>query len=164
MISLKARTVAAVDPGLNGAVAVYSPSRKVVQAYRLRPPTGKDWDTRVDSVVQQAVLLTGFVDTVVVEMPAFFQSVGGMRTARSGSLIKLALLAGRVFQAISAQDKRWVGVNEWKGNAPKHVVHRRAEKKLSLSGKLPGRWEKMSDDERDAVAMLVVCFKEHFNA
>jgi hypothetical protein len=154
--------VCAVDPGLNGAVAVWDPYLEEWKVTKLKPGRGKTWDDKCDEVVDQVWQATRSVDRVVVEKPAFHQSVGGIRTARSGGLVKLALLAGRIYEAIAREDKQFVDVAVWKGQLPKDVTHRRTENTLRPLGKMPRGWTKMSDDERDAVAMVVACFREYF--
>jgi len=68
----------------------------------------------------------------VLERPVFMQSSGGMVTAKSDSLVKLAMLVGALYTRMPPLVKRCTLVtpNQWKGQLPKTIAIDRIQMRL----------------------------------
>lgn len=119
----------AIDPGKTTGVAWWLSTNRTVL-----PDGAGAWpDNPPDSL---KALLCGFHHSIDIrvsmEEPAYFQSSGGITSARSGALVKLVLMAGRLQQVAHeyATYLTSVRVVDWKGQLPKHVVRDRIAKLL----------------------------------
>ncbi len=72
------------------------------------------------------------VKEIWCELPAFFESAGGMMVATKGDLIKLTFLTG-MFAGIAKLNRcrfHVVPVSAWKGQLPKEITRNRIQKLL----------------------------------
>jgi hypothetical protein len=134
-----------IDAGIEGTgVAKWGPAKGEVlcpiQTY-LFQIRGKDleWMTRSDSICEGFADLLGVIDKqcwngAYIEEPAFFPSLGGQTTAKSGSLVKLAVHVGRVIQICRDHhlEVHLVPVNTWKGQMDKRATVYRICKRLHV--------------------------------
>lgn len=90
------------------------------------------WQEKCDQVLDKlelAIVENEFeIVSATIEYPSFMQGHGGMRTARSGDLVKLSYQCGRIHELFY----RGLGVKactvqvaRWKGQLPKEQVNRR---------------------------------------
>lgn len=131
----------AIDPGINSTGWAFweKPTRSLFpDEYGLvQAPLGGTWHDRAlsNAKVIAENLRFGWLGPhleVFCEFPAFFASSGGVASAATGSVHKLAFQVGVYAQVFASRGSSFtpVGVNEWKGQLPKDVVCRRVEKIL----------------------------------
>lgn len=90
---------------------------------------------------------------VVLEMPRFYQSSGGLLCARAGSLIKLAMLTGSIYGKLKVIcEPTLIDSSIWKGQLPKNVAKRRTKKFLSGSEWV---YRPKNEHEWDALGLAV---------
>ncbi len=98
------------------------------------PDTRDKWIHRAQIVnCRIRILIERFMPThVYCEFPAFFQSSGGQKTAKSGALVKLVFTVGATAETCRTLGIQFipVPVNQWKGQLPKEVVEERVMKRL----------------------------------
>jgi hypothetical protein len=138
MIQMKPLLIAC-DPGLSWGLAVFKDNELVDSVFHNEKAQGS-WETAADrsmryfrGVVKRFVGSTTRGDGwSVIEMPTFMESYGGHTTARSGALVKLALVCGMQYQTLTDMVgvSKFVPVGTWKGQLPKDVVAQRLVKLL----------------------------------
>lgn len=121
-----------LDPGQNTAIAYWQQGDLIGYSHYFG--VGKDWDTKVDSMINQldTALKTTTPLSLFFENPKFFSIGTGKVAAQSGSLVKLTTLVGvvralcvrRGIQAIPVE------IADWKGQMSKEAVKARVEKRL----------------------------------
>ena len=119
-----------IDPGSEGTgYAIWTDSWKLWKhgVFEANLPY---WELKCNNIIVELMNTVRYfnVSQAYIEIPAFHQSPGGMTVARSGSLVKLTLLVGRIQQVLSAIEVYPVTVQEWKGQLPKAVVIERIKK------------------------------------
>jgi hypothetical protein len=164
-------TLISIDPGINIGWAVWDFSKK--NADRLVRPTeygwvqdpGKGrmtWEQRANWVIDN------FTEHMqhgvshcrsIIEMPQMMEARGAMVTARSGSLVKLTMMTGRIQQLMYSMGSsvELVEVRTWKGQMSKTATD-------ACLGRRFGQdflEECKQEHERDAVA-LGLWVKGHF--
>lgn len=75
-------------------------------------------------------------DEIHLEWPAVYPSPGGQTAARSGSIVKLAYITGRIaetFKSVSS-NLLYIDVRKWKGQVPKTIMNRRVQRVLEAEG------------------------------
>jgi hypothetical protein len=142
-----------VDPGVEAAWAVWFRAELKPRHVRMVKPHKGSWEERVDELMYDFNddLRAWAPRIVVIEWPKLFESGGGMVSARSGALLKLMYVVGRMVEA--ARSKRMaiklVDVNDWKGQMSKTAVKHRVRKRLgSVCDKL-----KLKEHMWDAVGI-----------
>jgi hypothetical protein len=135
-------SILTIDPGQRTGVALWS----IAEWKKQLPPMCTDywsipscdrvlpWGQRCNLLAEKLgiVLNSGNIHRVYCEMPAFFESHGGMAAATKGDLIKLTYLVGVYAGICHIHRVRFtpVPVVEWKGQLPKEIVKKRILKKL----------------------------------
>lgn len=125
-----------VDPGVEMGVVLWDTRStlpltvEVLRGY----PRSASWKARCDDVMERfGQIVSGDVDEVYCEYPQFMQSVGGMRSARGGDLVKLSIMCGRIQECAyehGVPTFSFVEIPKWKGNLPKRLVNDRIRKSL----------------------------------
>lgn len=127
--------VVTADPGLNIGLAMW-PWKVWQRGKFLLPeavteckPRGKTWRQKCDYTIadMQQVLGSCIVVKAYIEFPSFMQSGGGIASARTGNLVKLVYMCGRVHQQLRnfGADVRTVKVQRWKGQLTKEATYER---------------------------------------
>lgn len=128
-----------VDPGVEGACAVFTDAHRVPITTKIwNPPSALSWELRV---FRAAEILSRVCEdygpyAVWCEWPALHEdSEGGRKTARTGSLVKLAASVGTVMEISRQFGAKFmpVPVMEWKGQMSKEAVKHRIIKRLGAS-------------------------------
>lgn len=123
-----------LDPGINTGYAMFS-KKKLVDHGVIRGK-GEGFIEKSANVIYQAHgvfhMYTG--ERVVIEFPSF-QNLAAKNT---GSIIKLAYVVGRLFELAKTYEltPELLNVSEWRGQIPKELVWKRAEKYFGLKEKL----------------------------
>lgn len=133
-----------IDPGITGTGwAQWDKDWNLKRwgVYKPRQTSTTKKEEIVDFIKQKAPGLS----KVWVEEPEFFQSKGGMVTARSGALVKLTVLVGMIIQATGATP---IKVRDWKGNLPKDVVIKRIHK-------ITGQWFLSHDADAVGIGLYI---------
>ncbi len=148
-------SLVSVDPGRDIGLATWTLDGRLLGTSSIK--TKLKWPEYLLDLQDSFVgFLAGVnASVVLIEEPSFHQSVGGQVVARSGSLMKLALLAGALYAVPCPVRRVWVPVASWKGQLPKEVVKRRLSRRLSGSGFQPA-----NSHEWDAVGVGFHWFDE----
>jgi len=105
-------------------------------ATRLIVPRSGGWMPRTDEFIKQLEEFLWYYrfgsPLVLCEWPKFFESEGGQKAAKTGSLVKLTYMVGRIAQLARSKDYGFglVPVNRWKGTMDKPAVEHRIERIL----------------------------------
>jgi Holliday junction resolvasome RuvABC endonuclease subunit len=148
MSSSERDRIISIDPGAGttGYAVWYGPDwSELVAPMFVGILTGRskaDWEERCHyTVVEfQELMLKLMRDEgcdivrVYIEMPQHMEGAKARMSANEGSIVKLCLLAGRLWQAVDQHNIgfEWVPVRTWKGQLTKEAVTSRVERKLSL--------------------------------
>lgn len=122
-----------IDPGLSGSgYAIWEKDR--LQKSGVVASRAKGWREQGEQVAAElhSISRAHTVEKVFCEYPEYFQSAGGLVTARSGSLVKLAWFCG-FLNALFATEFipfEFVEVNLWKGQLKKDIVEQRVKRIL----------------------------------
>jgi hypothetical protein len=127
-----------VDPGVNAMGFAHWDDRTWARAtialptaaYVIEPATAHpEWYRRIADIVEQldARVAGHLVNGVWCEMPILFRGAVGHAAAARGDLCHLAFAVGTIarWAACRQADFFPVPVNEWIGQLPKEVMHRR---------------------------------------
>ena len=131
-----------VDPGVEFAIAVWEDRtwNEVVRPRHVYMSTERkgDWlETMSWYVCELRFLLKSWViGDIYCEMPAHFESKGGIVTLQSGALVKLSIATGMLLgglQVFTPSAKlHLIPVNNWKGQLSKALVQWRIQKLLHV--------------------------------
>lgn len=135
-----------IDPGINTGWA-HIQGREVV-AYGVIRARGKGFLERHESLMKKfnAEVLYFYPDEkIFIEFPSFQNLVA----QNTGSIIKLAFIIGRLFEMCKTMEMKaeLIPVSAWRGNCPKEILWRRAEKFFGLPDGI------LKDHEGDAVGI-----------
>lgn len=120
-----------IDPGLAGTgYAVWTPHWQLID-HGVITSREEEWTSKGPDIVARLAERAMHFDAGVgyVELPQLFQSAGGLVTANSGALVKLAWFVGFICGRMPCPVEL-VGVNEWKGQLPKAIVQKRILKRM----------------------------------
>ena len=126
----------AVDPGIDFGWSRWHDGT-LQEAHTISAPNhGVGPNEFWEAVHEQASILAECAkgcSRAMIEFPAFWDSVGGHTSGRSGALVKLSLVVGAYARAVEMVGcaAQFVEVNTWKGQLPKSVVAARIQKVLS---------------------------------
>jgi RNase H-fold protein (predicted Holliday junction resolvase) len=128
--------VLAVDPGVRGCgCALFAPDGVLVRAAYV--PGAKVGD-RAAAWVPMARAVATWADFVhspiqlVIELPQVYQ--GSKQTGDPNDLIDLAAIVGGICAIMQCgPETKIYKPREWKGQAPKEIIHERARKRLSTA-------------------------------
>lgn len=144
----------AVDPGIRGTgLALFNRGELYpVKTRTITPDPSQLWQNRAQSLVTdyESFLLTNKPTEVYLELPVFFiGSQRGIKTARNGDLVKLAMLAGMLYWVSLAYgaDVNAIEPSVWKGRKSKEDSH------TLIRRILPHLPEKVSGHAMDAVGI-----------
>lgn len=152
----------AIDPGVKstgvawGSTAHTAPTG-VTSLHPVRRTD--DWAERAREIADQLYALQMQMPeeperrALALEMPVYGESNKFRRAARSGSLVKLSMLAGVLFSVLREYPVQLIPVHEWKGNLPKKVSTSRTRKALRGEDDLLEALEPMPDDAWDATGI-----------
>lgn len=136
----KTQALLCIDPGIDFGWAIFGSRISVPCVCGTFKSEGKDFWSRLEKTAAEFNRVLGISEDyecegIACEYPAFFGSEGGQVAARSGSLVKLAVVVGTLYGVCLDWGIafRPVGVNEWKGNLSKEIVKARIEKILGSS-------------------------------
>lgn len=120
----------AFDPGTNGLGWAYFLGMKLVDCGTIYGPKKDNWKDRSWTITQQldSMLYQFRANAVLIEKPYIALSGKSLVSAKRQDVIKLTLLAGKVWQLTETHYgniARFVDVVEWKGQLPKALCHRR---------------------------------------
>jgi hypothetical protein len=124
----------AIDPGLGGTgYAAFDNTGVLRAAGVITAPRGAVWTDKIDYYAretrQKVDKLTRIKSTtILLEQAQFMQSEGGLLSARSGALVKLAVMTGAIYYALSPYERILVPASGWKGQLPKNVMVARVRK------------------------------------
>lgn len=125
------KRIVTVDPGLGGTgYAVWNEKWKLLDHGVVVSKEKENWGHKA---VEIAFQLSGLLPedfTLYIELPELHQSPGGMVTARSGALVKLAWFTGFLSSYLMPLKFNFVTPTSWKGQLPKTVVKERIKKIL----------------------------------
>jgi len=151
---MKHKTMMTIDVGIGGTgVAIWEGDR-FYNVNCISITEKKSWETRCDLLlIQLEKILKRHAITfslIAVEKPYIAFSGKSLASASSGDVIKLALLAGRVWQLcwFWCEEFQWVSVQEWKAQLPKKITEHRVLKRLPQLSKY-----KLTDHEFDALGI-----------
>lgn len=151
-----------IDPGVSaGWCIAYRDNPKQFEAGDVVVDKSGDWDDRCTACVE--LLLKSIlprtpetVETVVVEMPQFMQSVSGRTSASSGALVKLSVQTGRIIQQLKFYYPRakflYPTPSKWKGQRDKDQVAYLIRKKAPWA---IGRLSSTLSHDWDAVGLML---------
>jgi hypothetical protein len=137
--------VVAIDPGIGGTgVAKFHHGMPTLYE-AFSPRKGETWDellpdyvAEIEESIYTYLNGSGKKVAVFIEMPMFMQSTSGGTTARTGALVKLAMLTGAFFYACQEFNPHLVTPMRWKGNLSKIDTVRRITKRVrEVGGPLP---------------------------
>jgi len=124
--------IMAFDPGVGGTGWAVFDGPRFVGAGTIRGFRGSCWEAKHDLIAKTAATLIQQLspESVHVEMPFFAQSK--QVVAKSGALVKLTILAARIYQlaGTGASATVWVPVINWKGQMSKKMSDARTARKL----------------------------------
>jgi hypothetical protein len=144
-------SIIAIDPGLRcTGVAYYTPLGDW-EASSIRPK-GRSLIERIDQILER--IGSDYWDLAVIEKPQVYQ--GRLQKGDPNDLIDLAVLVGALVCHINATKFLLPRPQEWKGQVPKEIHHRRIRKAVPGLGR-------QSKDALDAVG-LGLYGMEWFNA
>ncbi len=131
-----------VDPGLHCGIAWWLDGIPLDAITLTHTRTTTEYFAKADSTIKKVrnfmYNLSGeFVpDIVYLEWPAVFPSPGGQTAARTGNIVKLAYITGRIAEVFkgSTPDLQYVDVQKWKGQVPKKVMNQRVQQILEKEG------------------------------
>ena len=115
-----------IDPGINCGIARFKENK--LEEWKTIYGKGKSWFNKCIDVREQIRPFLVATHTVYIEWPSF----QGMIAQNTGSIVKLAYLIGQIASLHS--NVILIPVNQWKGNLPKLVTQKRAEKFFNRSG------------------------------
>lgn len=136
-------TWASIDPGSGGTGwAIWDPlmwsSLVMPESWGVLMGTGS-WQEQVEAISRKfGVLLESYkVERVYMEYPSSFESFGGQTSAKSGSLVKLAIAVGYLGATADRHGAQviYVPVNDWKGQLQKDTVTMRIIRRLGEPAK-----------------------------
>lgn len=124
-----------IDPGISGTGYAIFNKRKLIDYGNIYPKKAKTFTARAASICHRTIGMARLHGCVAVwcEWPSnFMGSKKGIAAFNSNSIIKLAYLIGRI-------NERWgfinmVQVQRWKGQLPKEVTRKRAERFFKRTG------------------------------
>lgn len=122
----------AIDPGVQAGWALFEDGT-MFKVGVIAPSVGS-WAERADKVMNLLSILAGQheVSQIICEWPFYHETQGGREVAKSGALVKLSVMVGRICQM--AADRQipfsFVEVNTWKGQLPKTAVIHRIKRRL----------------------------------
>ena len=148
---MKSRFVT-IDPGLKhlGWAVFESNKEKPIASGTLSPPRKVDWLHRLEWLVEKLSELIKEHDPslIIIEEPQLFMSSAkGSSASASGSVLKLTALVHSLKvlgEWVYACEVKLIKVSRWKGQVPKHIMHKR----LGLT-----EVSEISLDEADAIAL-----------
>ncbi len=131
-----------VDPGINAAgfafwdEAEFKTRCLPAHVFTLKAELGGEWHDRLQDLLKKLDTwmdkrLTRPPTAVFCEMPVLFAGSVGHAVARRGGLTELAAAAG-AFMTVGKYGYP-VPVNEWIGQLPKEVMHRRVRSTLEMA-------------------------------
>ncbi len=131
-----------VDPGLHCGIAWWLDGVPIDAITLTHTRTTTEYFAKADSTVEKVFKFVCRCksefppDVVYLEWPAVFPSPGGQTAARTGSIVKLAYITGRIAEVFrsSTASLRYVDVQKWKGQVPKAVMNRRVQDVLVSKG------------------------------
>lgn len=142
-----------IDPGTIGlGWAVFS-NNHYKTAGTLLGPSRLGWEKRTDMICAQLSSLVWQyqkIDEVYIERPFIALKGKAKTSAQKQDVIKLTLIAGRVWQLMRAHygcPVYWIEVSDWKGQLSKTLTERRVRKVL------PSLARDVDDHCIDAIAM-----------
>lgn len=118
-------TLVAIDPGIRGTgVAFFAPQDpNPVHTFLLQPDATQEWAERMAYICENLEnLLHKYKPTqAIIEQPTFLRTSVGIAAAASGSLVKLAMIAGAIFHVCKDYncDTDTVLPIRWKGKRKK---------------------------------------------
>lgn len=125
-----------IDPGCPGGWVVWAhPAETTIIATGIAGMGGyKDALPAAKYVVEQirtAIKIHKPV-SAICEYPQFNESAGGQVVASSGALVKLSVVAGRIWQMCedAGLQWKWVEAGKWKATMPKDLVNARVREIL----------------------------------
>ena len=127
-----------IDPGIEFGWAFWK-ENSLQKTGVIKPFRNGDFFERADNAIEvfdAAVLVKLNFDEVLIEWPNFREDDTGQTAARSGALLKLMYMVGRIAEASSRYidgPVKFVPVVVWKGQLPKQVVWRRCQQALGLT-------------------------------
>ena len=115
-----------IDPGIDFGWAMWGKGKPPILTGVETAPAGKEYHQRADRTMASFNQLLERLEPelVVCEWPSLMTGERGGVTVRSGSLVKLAFIVGRMAEATTLRHIRFelVAVNTWKGQLSKSVV------------------------------------------
>lgn len=143
-----------IDAGIGGTgVAVWEGGR-FYEVNCISITTKKSWQDRCDLLCIEVEKLIDrhkiIFDLIAIEKPFVAMSGKCLASAQSGDVIKLTLLAGRLWQLCwhYCNQFQWVTVQEWKGQLPKKITEKRVIKRLPQLSEY-----QLTDHEFDALGI-----------
>jgi hypothetical protein len=134
-----------IDPGISGSgYAIWDSRWKLVAHGVLTSSSSPMWELKAYDLMQQFQEVVEEHNCVegYIEMPALFGSVGGLVTANSGALVKLAWFVGMVCGGLKSNcPLKPIGVNLWKGQLPKEIVILRIKRILPRCAATTHDWD-----------------------
>ena len=137
---MNTKYLVAIDPGVSAGVAVFDKhSKRLVSAIVVKG-RGRTWEERVCDVARQVGRIVEEFDCpevgnsiarMVCEYPAFMPTLGGIKIAKRGDLVKLAHAVGVLHGMFNHMEM--VPVRNWKGQASKDVINNRTVRVVSAS-------------------------------
>jgi Holliday junction resolvasome RuvABC endonuclease subunit len=119
-----------VDPGSEGTGWAYWKNIKIIKPSQTgvhKATREKEWKNKIDKIANEvdAFLDDNPCNIGIVEFPEFWKgSKRSLASAHTGSLVKLCVLTGVLYEVIQrySYETLFVKPREWKGNLPKDVV------------------------------------------
>lgn len=142
-----------VDPGLNGTGWALWSGGRLKKTGTIRVRDARHWSVRANDIVSElsSVKVTHLVSRIDCEFPAFFDSAMGHAVAKRGDLLKLTYLVGLIAGRCAPTPTVLIPVGIWKGQLPKEVIKRRAER--ALQGNKPRSVRGKTEHEWDAIGI-----------
>jgi len=155
------KTMLTIDAGIGGtgiAVWLYG---KYYEIDCVSITAKGSWEHRCDLLLIEVEKILAYhaitFDLIAIEKPFVAMSGKCLASAQSGDVIKLALLAGRLWQLCWhwCDHFRWVTVQEWKGQLPKKITEHRVNKRLPQLSQY-----QLTDHEYDALGIGLYLLEE----
>ncbi len=136
-----------IDPGVNIGWALWSKEEWSRHQYPQRNgclsrSSGGVWKSTVAELYRlfdRQLAVSGEIKEAYMEMPEYFADANAVATSTSGALVKLSMVAGGV-QALLAVRRiplTLIGIRDWKGQLPKHIVEQRIRTRIRMPEDLP---------------------------
>lgn len=141
-----------IDPGISGTGWAEFVDNKLEEWGIITSNKGH-WTRKSKHICSKLYLVMGYADHIFIEWPSF-QTVAAQNT---GSIIKLAYFIGKLTSRCEILENipyTLIPVSQWKGQLPKEVTQKRAEKFFKRKG--------FHSHAADAVALGAYLIKEGF--